>query len=606
MLTRPHLSQLTRLGTTSVLVVALVLTGCGSSTATKTSQTSAVPSAVTTGSAPSTTSTPIAGLVVAPATPTEGSGGRFIVGDGDHFFSAYVAAGKLEIGTSTDGVTWQTTSSVTSLSVVEALAADGSTLVVSGPGSDPSNKLMVLRSDDTGATWRQSAVAMPTAPTFRYASWEANVGRVAISHGIVLVTGVLHLNVDWSSYTKDTLGADHGSVHGMGWDGMTITVTFVDGFKISRNSADLGLTPTDLDPVGAVWRGEDGVWERISPLADPSLLGLPPAIATGPGGFGLVAQAPPSATSPEVRYQLLRSVDGRSWSPTPLPDGLAGSGNVRLAGGANGFLAVDESTWFHSPDGTVWTQVTGTQPGQIITLVSAPVGGGRGYAVPALGPGSGSVWWSFDGKIWESAGLPLNTQDVAVAVSSSLILIEPRVPGLMPAPHQALPSDPVAFAQAVASAFYRSEVPTNPNGSTFVWRPAVTEPEASCIASGLITKLGEARVRDLGIGSSVWHLLGFALSHELAKGEAATIVGVFRSCSRTWELLMILGVTQGTNFISQSSAECTRKKLNDSTAQDIFIKELERTSVGLGHVQPLQVALKKCLTDQELQALDWN
>jgi hypothetical protein len=606
MLTRPHLSQINRLGTTSVLVVALVLTGCGSSTATETSQTSAVPSAVTTGGAPPATTAPIAGLVVAPASPIEGSGGRFIVGDGDRFFSAYVAAGKLEIGTTTDGVTWQTTSSVTSLSVVEALAADGSTLVVSGPGSDPGSKLMVLRSDDTGATWRQTAVAMPTAPTFRYASWEANVGRVAISHGIVLVTGVVHLNVDWGSYAKDTLGADHGSVHSIGWDSTAITVTFVDGFKLLRNSADLGLAPTDLDPLGGVWRGEGNVWERVSPLADPSLLGLPPPIASGPGGFGLVTQAPPSATSPEVRYQLLRSVDGRSWSPTPLPDGLAGSGNVRLAGGANGFLAVGESTWFHSPDGTVWTQVTGTQPGQIITPVSAPVGGGRGYAVPALRPGSGSVWWSFDGKTWASAVLPANTQDVAVAVSSTLILIEPRVPGPIPAPDQPLPADPVAFAQAVASAFYRSDVPTNPDGSIFVWRPAVTAPETSCIASGLITKLGEARVRDLGIGSSVWHLLGFALSHELAKGEAATIVGVFRSCSPTWELLMILGVTQGANFISQSSAECTRKKLNDSTAQDIFIKELERTATDLGHLQPLQAALKECLTDQELQALDWN
>ncbi len=603
MLTRPHVSQLTRLGTTCVLVAALVLTGCGSSTATETSQTSTV----TTGGASSTITPPIEGIVVAPAKPIEGSGGRFIVGAGDHFFSAQVAAGKLAIGTSTDGLTWTTTISVTSLSVVGALAADGSTLVIAGPGTDPGAKLMILRSDDAGATWRQSPLVMPTAPTFRYASWEANVGRVAIFHGIVLVTGVLYMNVDWSTYAKDTLGADHGSVHGVGWDGTTITVTFVDGFKIARNSADLGLAPTALDPVGAVWRGEGDAWERVSPLADASLLGLPPTIATGPDGFGLVTQAPAATPSFEVRYQLLRSVDGRSWSTTPLPDGLAGSGNVRLAGGAHGFLVVGESIWFHSPDGTVWGAVSGgTGQGPIITPASPPVGGGRGYAVPVLQPESSSVRWSFDGKLWASMALPLETQDVAVAVSSTLILIEPRVPGPAPAPQQTLPSDPVAFAQAVASAFYRSDVPTNPDGSTFVWRPAVTEPEASCIASGLITKLGEARVRELGIGSSVWHLLGFALSHQLAKDEAAVIVGVFRSCSPTWELLMILGVTQGANYISQSSAECTSKKLNDSTAQDIFIKELERTAPDLGHLQPLQTALKKCLTDQELQALDWN
>jgi hypothetical protein len=217
--------------------------------------------------------------------------------------------------------------------------------------------------------------------------------------------------------------------------------------------------------------------------------------------------------------------------------------------------------------------------------------------------------WSANGTEWDEAPLPEATHDVAVAVSARHVLVEPR--GIDPQPSQVpagptLPADDAALLDVLTRAFYPEIPPTNPDGTRTRWRPGVTEPEARCIGEGLIDRLGATRVRELNLGLFPWHLLGYALSGSFERVDAEMVVDTFESCSPTWELLMILSATQGTEWISEASAECTRLQLDDSEARSIFVAELDRSDEDLEYLDPLLEALDQCLTDQELNALDWN
>ena len=59
-------------------------------------------------------------------------------------------------------------------------------------------------------------------------------------------------------------------------------------------------------------------------------------------------------------------------------------------------------------------------------------------------------------------------------------------------------------------------------------------------------------------------------------------------------------------MISEASAECTRLQLDDPEARSIFVAQLDGSDEELQYLEGLLEALDQCLTDQELNVLDWN
>jgi hypothetical protein len=194
-----------------------------------------------------------------------------------------------------------------------------------------------------------------------------------------------------------------------------------------------------------------------------------------------------------------------------------------------------------------------------------------------------------------------------------------EIPVQMPeaaASRPTLPANEDGLVAAVADSFCATFIYKLPDGGTLT-RPAVltSNTEASCIATTLIQELGTDRVRQLGLGLSAWSLLGFGLANHrsIQRPEAETIVNTFEKCSKNWELLMIKSATEGTDKISDSSAQCTSQQLADSDARVILVGEIDRaydedpTAVPFFEaVKPLITAMEKCLKPDELAGLDWN
>ena len=90
-------------------------------------------------------------------------------------------------------------------------------------------------------------------------------------------------------------------------------------------------------------------------------------------------------------------------------------------------------------------------------------------------------------------------------------------------------------------------------------------------------------------------------------------ITVQKKCSKNWELLMIKSATEGTDKISDSSAQCTSQQLADSDARVILVGDIDRaydedpTAVPFFEaVKPLIAAMEKCLKPHELAGLDWT
>jgi hypothetical protein len=161
---------------------------------------------------------------------------------------------------------------------------------------------------------------------------------------------------------------------------------------------------------------------------------------------------------------------------------------------------------------------------------------------------------------------------------------------------------------AVASSF--TDAPVDDAGLRTFW-PPVTELAGGCIADGLLERLGEQRVRDLGIGAFPFHLLSYGLDFDFDAEDAESFVDVLSSCTDSWELFLVLGVTQGTDLVSEETARCVADGLDDEIAREILVLELDRPydqdpGIGLGHLGPLVDGFERCATQQELSALDWN
>ncbi len=126
--------------------------------------------------------------------------------------------------------------------------------------------------------------------------------------------------------------------------------------------------------------------------------------------------------------------------------------------------------------------------------------------------------------------------------------------------------------------------------------------------------MGGDRLRELRFGAFPFTLLGYGLSLPIELDEATMIAAAMRSCSPSWELLMITSATQGTDRISDASASCVQSALDDDVAAEIFAIELARPyddapgagGPDLSHLDPMIAAFEACLTPQELNAIDWD
>jgi hypothetical protein len=181
-----------------------------------------------------------------------------------------------------------------------------------------------------------------------------------------------------------------------------------------------------------------------------------------------------------------------------------------------------------------------------------------------------------------------------------------------PPPMPVSPAGEEELRAAIVAMFFTTTPVTFP-GVESTWRPVVTEPEAECIADGLIERLGTERLRELSFGLGQWHLLGHALAVEFERPDAEGVVDAFEACADTWELLLITSTTEGADRISVDSAACTAARLDDAAARTAFIAELDRAGDGgpasppdASHLDPLLEALDACLSATELDRLDWN
>jgi hypothetical protein len=179
-----------------------------------------------------------------------------------------------------------------------------------------------------------------------------------------------------------------------------------------------------------------------------------------------------------------------------------------------------------------------------------------------------------------------------------------------------LPEGDAALAAAISGTFCSVFTATFPDGTKRTSRtPEVTQQEATCIAKALVDRLGATRVRSLRLGLGPWSTIGIALSNQIDRSEAERIVDTFKTCSKTWKLLLITSVTQGADEISDKSARCISEDVSDDTARMIFVGEIDRAYDDPSQpnaqpysklVEPLVAAFAKCLTPSELAAMDWD
>ena len=180
-----------------------------------------------------------------------------------------------------------------------------------------------------------------------------------------------------------------------------------------------------------------------------------------------------------------------------------------------------------------------------------------------------------------------------------------------------VPEGDAALVAAVSSSFCSVFKTTFPDGTKRTSRPpVVTQKEAACIGQELVDRLGAARVRTLGFGLGPWSTvgIGIAMSNQIERSEAERIVDTFKTCSKTWKLLLITSVTQGADEISDKSAQCISEQVSDDTTRAIFVGEIDRAYDDPSQpnaqpypqvVEPLMAAFDKCLTPTEQAAMDW-
>jgi hypothetical protein len=239
----------------------------------------------------------------------------------------------------------------------------------------PSRKAVIFGSDD-GVKWTKLKGSIPKG--------SAAAGVVTTDTGFLIVgdvneTGPLLLTSDGTTVTAldapeaglptgrlyaiaDTpvglvaAGADASGVptmwtsaDGIAWTGSAVAdATYIIHVAVAENGtiAALGIQ-TDANQVRTptVWTSADGLtWTPAALPVEPGSWSVPDLEATP---LGLVATASQGGDP----GQVFLSADGATWTPVLQVPGVATAGSAGTEA-----VVFGEDTWWHSPDGTTWTE----------------------------------------------------------------------------------------------------------------------------------------------------------------------------------------------------------------------------------------------------------
>jgi hypothetical protein len=518
-----------------------------------------------------------------------------LVGVGPTFLMITPGTDAASVAQSDDGLTWTRLDAEIPVSFLGPAASDDDRVVVLGTAGG--DVWSVWESVDGGATW----AALPPLPTvdaeLAYVSRLPSFTGLAVAGDRVVALASEPLNVDWQAYAVGELGEEHGNVTGESFDGSgTVVVDFADGFQLTVETTAVGLTPDEFregSTAMSAYAYDGSTWTRTEL---PWTFGVRNNVVHGPAGFAaLLGQAP---------AEFVTSAEGITWEARPMPPGF--EFEPSLAGGPLGYVVANEESLVYSADGTTWNaayefgdldpNVTGAK------LDAAGTGGFAFVDVPFVSDSATRVLWSPDGSAWSLVVLdqPLNQSMLAAAVNDVTSLVVPF--NLVSEPPPLLVEGDLAAA--IAASFVVPPEP--PPGLTIYW-PPVSEEEGACLADGLIEALGEQRVRESGLGAFPFRLLSIGLSLRLDADEATTVVDVITGCTPAWELFLLLGITQGTQLVSEETALCVQAEFDDDDARALF--ELELTphpDADPNHLGLIAAAFDRCATEQELNAIDWN
>ncbi len=527
-------------------------------------------------------------------------------GDGD---------GILGVLASDDGLSWSEVPSSPQLSgfPVGAASSGSRIVVLLVDPLDPSAIPTPWVSDDGGTTWTALPLPARPEPDNKYVIDAFYVGSVAVSGERIVMLAQEDVRVDWTAYVRDQTGEDHGQVGGEGFDPNSgvITVSFVDGFELTVDLDEAGLprrSPPDSVTV-LTHDGESWLDASETPLTGPDI--SVPQVVSGPAGFLYV-----------VASQAMLSTDGVTWERHAAPgSNIAGAGMFghALLGGPLGYVLARHDALYHSADGAAWNEVHRFEPTASPEMGGGPIpinpsAGGAGFLIPRMdhstNPPTASYLWSADGVTWMERDLESGPQFFDSAVSDTTGLVVPI--GAAGASMPTLPADDAQLAAAIASAFSFDDI-TDPEGRVVV-RSWATQSEAECAGNAIVDSLGAERVREISFGAFPFTMLGYGLSLPIEMDDATPIAAALRHCIADWEMAMITTATGGTQYISEESARCVQAALDDDQAEQILAIELARPyddqpSAGgpdLSHLGPMVVAFEGCLTEQELNAVDWN
>jgi len=494
-------------------------------------------------------------------------------------------------------------------------ASDGQRVVAFGYSEDGTGQTG-WSSADGGATWTSLGPIPTDAMSSPYATQVNYVDSVAVAGDTTVAGGMRYTEIDWSAYASEVLGQDHGHGSETSSDGSgTITVQFDDGYTLTVDAATFGLTELDTAPEPIVYVHDGSTWTVVEqPTWTPGNF----PVVHGPSGFAVAINLwSPDGTGPSGPH-LLTSDDGLTWTPEPLPE-MTGFELPSLGGGVQGYVLLGQESIAFSADGREWIMSETFPPQEpsqsVMGAVRIPAGSAAGYLVVvpdnARMTPAGWAMWSPDGLEWTIIELPIGTASVAVAVSDTVGLLMPIAEADPTDTMPTMPADEEALVAMVASAFDGTAVA--PDGQPYGAPAYLTSDEARCVADGVIAELGADRVREMRFGLFPWHLLGYAMSLEIEEDDAAAIVRTFRDCSPHWEELAIRTATEGADQMSVESARCTAGLLDDDGSADVVEFELVRpdlddptVTLDPAYLEPLFAALEECLTDAELNALDWN
>ena len=448
----------------SVLVLLVWLVGCtsdeGSSAVTTGTTGAATEPAPSTGEVPSTEFAPGAttpattpatsatapvpdGVIVGAALTADLARAARSIAQGDEFVDLSAVEQMLVVGRSTDGIDWTSSPTDVSLDAVRfAASTDEELFVSSGTGSSAAQPLRASVSADGGLTWSTSPLSVPaTGPG--WLEQDVQLAGLAATESVALAIGTAMVRGDWQQYAIEVLGTDHGQVTGEGGEPSNWTVEFEDGFRLTVDLDELGLSDlaTWFQPMLVAWVRTEAAWEQVSlPFAAASA--TPLQLVAGPAGF-LATGVETDLIGGVQNPMLYSSADGITWRADELPEGFSTSdlpGGVFLVGGPLGYVLVGETRLAFSPDAATWSDVAEFDdlvPGVSGFLSAGPPAGGQaGFAIAFSDPsGSGvepRVLVSLDGRTWEPVALSPAALDATLAVGHDSILVRPVIDATAP------------------------------------------------------------------------------------------------------------------------------------------------------------------------------